>query len=81
MAECIAKSKRSKKQCKNWVVRGRSTCRIHGGKAKGPRTEKGKELLRLAVFKHGMCSQKAKAERREATVLIRCSKELLESLG
>ena len=31
---CKAVSKASKKQCKNWAIKGGDVCRIHGGAAK-----------------------------------------------
>lgn len=35
--KCKAKSKRSQKRCENWAVKGRETCRMHGGTTKvGP---------------------------------------------
>ncbi len=30
---CTAKSKRSGKRCANWAIKGRRTCRMHGGKS------------------------------------------------
>ena len=33
MPQCTAKSKRSQKQCKNNAIKGRTTCRMHGGTA------------------------------------------------
>ena len=41
MSQCTAKSKRSGKQCLKWAVRGRTTCHMHGGTAKGPITNAG----------------------------------------
>lgn len=32
--QCAARSKRSGVRCKNYAVRGRETCRMHGGKSK-----------------------------------------------
>ncbi len=81
MAQCTATSKRSKEQCKNWAIRRRGTCRMHGGTAKGPRTKRGREHARLAVLKHGGFSQKAMHEYRELMTLIRCSKRFLQSLS
>lgn len=65
MAQCTATSKRSKERCKNWAIRQKNTCRMHGGIAKGPRTRRGRERARLAVLKHGGFSQKSMREYRE----------------
>lgn len=80
MVRCTAKSKRSKEQCRKWAVRGRTTCHMHGGTSKGPKTRAGKERSRRAAFKHGAHTKQAKARHREAMTLIRQSKDLLRSL-
>lgn len=80
MNQCKAKSKRTGVQCQSWAVNGRTTCRMHGGTAKGPRTKNGKKRSRLAVLKHGGFTKKAKAEYQEAMELIRQSKDFLRSL-
>jgi hypothetical protein len=77
VAQCTAKSKRSKEQCQRWAVRGRRTCHLHGGKSKGPKTKKGKERSRLAAMKHGGYTKKALAEDQEARNLIRLSRDTL----
>ena len=33
---------RSSSRCRNWVVRGKKRCRLHGGFSTGPRTPEGK---------------------------------------
>jgi hypothetical protein len=33
-SQCTAKSKRSGQRCRNYACRGRSTCRMHGGRCK-----------------------------------------------
>lgn len=49
MERCTAKSKGTQGQCKNYVVRGRSKCRLHGGA-----TPRG---VASPHFKHGRYSQ------------------------
>ena len=49
MERCTAKAKGSHEQCKNYVVRGRSKCRLHGGA-----TPRG---IASPHFKHGRYSQ------------------------
>lgn len=50
---CTARSKRSGQQCRNWALRGKSKCRFHGGKSRGPTTEAGKEASRSARWVNG----------------------------
>ena len=78
MRQCTAKSKRSRNQCLKWAVKGRSTCHMHGGTAKGPKSKEGKEKSRLAALKHGNCTQKAIAEDKKLRKLIRLSKNRLQ---
>lgn len=80
MSQCTAKSKRSGNQCLKWAVRGRTTCHMHGGTAKGPTTKVGKELSRKAAFRHGAYTKQAKDLRRGMMVLNRQSKDLLRML-
>ncbi len=77
MTQCTAKSKRSKKQCLKWAIRGKETCHMHGGTSNGPRTKAGKERSRLAVLKHGNHTKEAKAAHREVMALIQQSKDRL----
>ena len=60
---CRART-RSGGLCRNWTVRGRSRCRMHGGKSTGPRTSEGLERSRKARWKHGRYSAKTVAKRR-----------------
>ena len=50
---CTAKSKRSGVQCRAPAVRGKTKCRMHGGKSTGAKTPEGKERCREAAFIHG----------------------------
>lgn len=79
MPQCIAKSKRSKKQCQKWAVRGKKTCHMHGGVSTGPRSKKGKERASEAAFRHGAYTKKAKQLHRGSMALIRKSKDLLRN--
>ncbi len=80
MTQCCAKSKRSQKQCLKWAVRGRSTCHMHGGTSKGPKTKEGKERSRVAALRHGGCTREAQFIRKEVLTLIRQSKDLLKAI-
>jgi hypothetical protein len=81
VSQCIAKSKRSQQRCQKWAIRGKKTCRSHGGKSKGPKTKAGKENSRVAVLKHGGYTKEALEANRECRDLIRESMDLLHSLG
>jgi len=80
MAQCTAKSKRSKERCLKWAVRGKKTCHMHGGRSKGPITSLSRERARLAALRHGGCTTEAMELRREAMTFIRQSKDFLEFL-
>lgn len=77
MAQCTAKSKRSKKQCLKWAIRGKSTCRMHGGTSHGPKTNLGRLGSRLAALRHGAYTHQALVIHRQAMILIRQSKNFL----
>lgn len=78
---CKAKSKRSGMQCKNFAVKGRQVCYIHGGATPahnpGAKTEQGRLKQKTANWQHGMRSKEAITERQAIAELIRKSKELL----
>jgi hypothetical protein len=42
-------------------MRGRARCRLHGGKATGPRTPEGRARISQAHLKHGRYSRAAQA--------------------
>lgn len=71
MSQCIAKSKRSGKQCLKWTVRGRGTCHMYGGTSKGPITKDGKEHSCKAALWHGAHTKRAKMHHQKMTGLIR----------
>lgn len=66
----MAKSKRSKKQCLKWAMRGKGTCYMHGGTSKGPKIQAGKEHSRQASLRHGGHTQQAKTHQKKAMDLI-----------
>jgi len=66
-------------RCRNWAIQKRTTCRMHGGYSKGPRTRAGKERARHAVLKHGCYTQEAMLEHKKVMQLIRRSKNVLFS--
>lgn len=58
---CSAKSKQSKQRCKNFAVRWREVCHIHGSKTPRqnprPKTEAGRQRQKMASWKHGKRTQ------------------------
>ena len=61
--QCNAKSKRTKQQCKAPASKGKTTCRFHGGKSTGPKTEKGRQRCAEAKTIHGRETREARSER------------------
>jgi len=76
MTQCKAKSKRSQQQCKNHAVRGRKTCRMHGGILGG---KKSLEARRKAVLKHGFYTTKAINERKKVSKFYKEIKNRIEN--
>ena len=75
--QCQAKSKRSSIRCKGPAVRGKSMCRMHGGKSTGPKTELGRQRCAEAKTIYGFETRKTRTERAEAMRRLR----ELEDLG
>jgi len=67
----------SGKQCLKWAKRGRATCHMHGGAAKGPITKAGKERSRQAALRHGRHTKEGKVQHQEVIEIIRQSKNVL----
>lgn len=80
MDQCSAKSKRSQKQCKNWAIRDRNVCRMHGANSTGPRTRSGKRRARKAVLKHGRYTAAAIIEQKKVMQFIKMSKQFIDSI-
>jgi hypothetical protein len=59
---CTARCKHSKTPCKNAAVKGRTVCRMHGGKAGAPTGE------RNGAYRNGRYTHEAIAERRRLRV-------------
>ena len=53
---CLAKTRRST-PCQKAALKGKTRCRLHGGKSTGPRTEEGKARTIAAHTKHGRRSK------------------------
>ena len=68
---CKARSSRTKLQCAKPALKGKVVCGHHGGYSTGPRTQEGKERIRIAHLKHGQETQEARAERSKKSVMFR----------
>jgi hypothetical protein len=61
--QCDAKSKRTKQQCRNPAIKGKTKCRHHGGHSTGSRTPEGKARQIAANTKHGNETRAIREER------------------
>jgi len=68
--QCTAKSKRSGDRCRAPAVRGKSVCRMHGGKSTGPRTPESKAALAARFLVHGTQTRRLRSLHREYMVEI-----------
>ena len=78
---CLARSKRTKQQCKAPAIAGRKTCKSHGGRSTGPRTEQGRQRCAEAKTIHGFETRKARAKRAEGMRRLRVLEDLGHLLG
>ena len=62
--QCSAKSKRTKQQCRSPAMRGKTVCRMHGGKSTGPKTEAGRKRCAEARTIHGKETRQIRQKRR-----------------
>lgn len=81
LPNCTAKSKQSGFRCKNFTVKGKAVCWIHGGKSTGPVTAKGRNKIRKLKIKHGLYSQDATNERKRFCELLLSVKETLQEVS
>ena len=61
--QCDAKSKRTKQQCRNPAISGKTKCRHHGGLSTGSKTPEGKARQIAANTKHGRETRAIRQER------------------
>ena len=69
---CTATSKRTGKRCRAPAVRGWSVCRFHGAREGAP---KGK---RNGMYRHGLYTKEAIAERRALSEVLKRAREVLD---
>ena len=60
---CNAKSKRTKQQCRNPAIKGKTKCKHHGGQSTGSKTPEGKARQIAANTKHGNETRAIREER------------------
>ena len=60
---CDAKSKRTKQQCRNPAIKGKTKCRHHGGRSRGSITTAGRARQIAANTKHGNETRAIREER------------------
>src|SRR5579863_5471130 len=70
LPQCTAKSKQSGCRCKNFTVKDKAVCWIHGGKSTGPVTAKGRDKIRKLKLKHGLYSQDTTEEQKRFRELL-----------
>ena len=61
--QCNAKSKRTKQQCRNPAIKGKTKCKHHGGRSTGSRTPEGKARQVAANTKHDNETRAIREER------------------
>ena len=61
--QCNAKSKRTKQQCRNPAIKGKTKCKHHGGRSTGSRTPEGKARQIAANTIHGRETRTIRQER------------------
>jgi hypothetical protein len=62
---CSATSKRTRQPCQAPAVKGWTVCRFHGARGGGPNGK------RNGMYRHGLFTKEAKAERRMLRELLR----------
>jgi len=74
-SQCKAKSKRSGVRCRAPAVKGKSVCRMHGGKSTGPRTAEGLIRSSRARLTHATQTRTVRLAHKKAMIAIRVLEE------
>ncbi|KKN14877.1 hypothetical protein LCGC14_0991660 [marine sediment metagenome] len=77
MKQCKAKSKRTDKRCKAYVVKGMEVCYYHGGKLG---STKARRARRQAALRHGFYTKENIAERKALVAFMRETKGMLKEI-
>lgn len=64
--QCTATSKRTKSQCGAVAIRGKTKCKVHGGRSPGPKTQEGRDRIAAANTTHGRETGSVRTERKLA---------------
>ena len=75
---CVAVSKQSNQRCKNFSVKDKKVCHIHGGKSTGAKTNAGKIRQKMTRLKHGLRSKDTKAKSKQLREFIKACKEVIQ---
>lgn len=78
---CLARSKRTKQQCRAPAAKGKTKCRFHGGASTGPKTEQGRQRCADAKTIHGFETRKTRTERALGMRRLRELEDLGHALG
>jgi hypothetical protein len=78
---CDAKSKRTKQQCRNPAIKGKTKCKNHGGRSTGSRTPAGKARQVAANTIHGNETRAKRAEYRAKMAELWMLEEQARTLG
>ncbi len=79
--QCQAKSNRSQQRCRGPAIRGKSVCRMHGGKGSGPKTKPGRQRCTYAKTIHGFDTRQTRTERALGMRRLRELEDLGHLLG
>ena len=79
--QCLAKSKRTKQQCRAPASKGKTKCRFHGGASTGPKTEAGRLRCGEVKIVHGRETRTIRAERSQAIARLQALEALGHALG
>lgn len=79
--QCTAQSKRTQQRCIQPAMRGRSTCRTHGGLSTGPKTPQGKARIAAAHTTHGRETRVIRKERSKQLAHLGALEKLARILG
>jgi hypothetical protein len=74
---CQAISRREKRQCLAPAIKGKSVCRVHGGKSTGPKTAAGRKRIADAKTVHGRETRAIRAQRSLVSAHLRLCASLL----
>ncbi len=79
--QCTARSKRTQQRCVQPAMRGRSTCRAHGGKGHGASTPEGRARIAAAHTVHGRETRAIRQERSKQLAYLAELEKLARVLG